>query len=74
MIKPMVIGLGLIGAVKMTVQMPFTDMTGGVSLFFEQSSHSNFRITEMYRTILGKPSPYTITVWSTACEDGRAGG
>ena len=67
-----VVGLRLLVAIEMSVEMPLADVAGGVAIFFEKFGESDFTFPKVSAVSSRDPTPDAVAVGSAAGENGRA--
>ena len=68
------VGLRLVLAVELAVEVPFSDMAGLVALFLQEFGRSDLAGSEVDLVSSRYPAPDAVAVGRPACEDRRAGG
>ena len=68
------VGLRLVLAVELAVQVPFPDVAGVVALFLQELGRSDLAGSQVDLVSPGYPAPDAVAVRRPACQDGGTGG
>ncbi len=73
-VETVCVGLRLVLAVELAVEVPFSNMAGLVALFLQELGRSDLAASEVDLVSSRYPAPDAVAVGRPACEDRRTGG